>query len=506
MEPRQAWDKMGWQTFRIEKEELQKHEESFRLLTNALPQIIWTAQPDGKIDYYNQRWYDFTGYTRENFRFRYWGLLMHPDDQVRALEAWNRAASTGTFYETEYRMWDKREERYRWFLARALPLYDPEGQIIKWFGVGIDIDERKQAEEKLLFHASLARSISDAVVVTSLESEILSWNSAAEALYGWKAEEVLGKSFNDTVHTQYPAPMKGREDWIELVLAEGYWVGEVRQQRRDGTWLDVQTGMSLVRDIEGKITGMVGIIRDITERKLEEQRKDTFIGMASHELKTPLTTIKGFAQLLKRQLKRLNMTDQVETLVKIEGQVNTLAGLVNELMDVSKIQAGKLEYKWEELDIDTLVKHVADMVQQTSSQHTIQISGESCQKVVGDRAHLEQVLTNLLTNAIKYSPQANQVDVALGCMRDSVVISVRDYGIGIPVEEQKHIFERFYRSNTAWSQAIGGLGMGLYIAQEIIQRHEGKITLESKVGEGSTFSIELPFSRTHETTSDQARR
>ncbi len=210
--------------------------------------------------------------------------------------------------------------------------------------------------------------------------------------------------------------------------------------------------------------------------------------------------------MLKRQLKRLNMTDQVETLVKIEGQVNTLAGLVNELMDVSKIQAGKLEYKWEEIDIDALVKHVAEMVQQTSSQHIIQISGESYQKVVGDRAHLEQVLTNLLINAIKYSPQANQVDVALGCTQDSVVISVRDYGIGIPVEEQKHIFERFYRSNTAWSKAIGGLGMGLYIAQEIIQRHEGKITLESKLGEGSTFSIELPFSQTSETASDYERR
>jgi PAS domain S-box-containing protein len=493
MNPEQRGEDRDQSSFHIEEADLSASEEAFRLLADALPGIVWTSQPDGRVDYYNQPFYDFTGYTRETFRFRYWGNILHPDDQERTLAVWAYAYSTGTPYEIEYRVRRHDTESYHWFLVRATPITNAEGRIIKWFGTGTDIDQRKQAEEKLLFHASLARSILDAIVVTSLESTILSWNSAAEEIYGWKAEEVLGKSFNDTVRTQYPAPIKSRDEWIKMVLKRGYWSGEMRQQRRDGAWLDLQTGMSVFRNIEGKATGLVGIIRDITEQKLEEQRKDTFIGMASHELKTPLTTVKGFVQLLKRQLKRLDMNEQVGTLGKIEGQVNVLAELVNELMDVSRVQAGRLEYTWEELDIDAVVKHVVEMVQQTSRDHAIKVKGKSCRTITGDRAHLERVLTNLLTNAIKYSPQANRVDITLGCTESGVLISVRDYGIGISQAEQEHIFERFYRSSTAWSKAIGGLGMGLYIVQEIVNKHGGKINVESKEGEGTTFSIELPF-------------
>lgn len=604
-------------TFQIVEETLQASEESFRLLAEALPQIVWTALPNGELDYYNHYWYDFTGYTRkETFQHESWANVIHPDDREKTLDTWYKAVQSKERYEIEYRFWDKDEGRYHWFLARALPAYDYQGNVIKWFGTCTDIDKSKQAEEKLLYHASLARNILDAIVVTSLESEILTWNSAAEALYGWKEEEARGKFFDQLLQTQYPRD--DRQEWLKEVLTKGYWRGELRQQRRDGAWLDIQTGVSPFRDIDGKIVGLVGIIRDITEskqierklqereqqlqaaidlaklgvwklylknnriecsvrskahfgysadtcmtlgrvikriipedrdwnlrealeqrkeyhgeyrvkwpdgslhwiaisgqgqyskrgkpfavvgvtlditeRKLEEQRKDTFIGIASHELKTPLTTIKGFTQLLYRQMKRLGMTDQVETLAKMDGQVNALTRLVNELMDVSKIQSGLLEYSWEEIDIDQLVKNVVEMVQQMSSRHIIQISGETGRKIVGDRSHLEQVLTNLLTNAIKYSPQAQQVEVSLGCERDTIFIKVRDYGIGIPAEELERIFGRFYRADTARSRAIGGLGMGLYIAQEIISKHGGKITVKSKEGEGSTFCVELPFS------------
>lgn len=617
MEQEQARDRKSQPGFHIEEETLQESEEAFCLLADGLPQIVWTSLPDGEVDFYNQFWYDFTGYTRqETFQHEWWVNILHPDDRERTLDAWHTAVRTGRPYEIEYRFWDKYERRYHWFLARALPAYNDQGMLLKWLGTCTDINKLKQAEEQLLYHASLARNILDAIVVTSLESEILTWNSTAEAIYGWTEKEARGKFFDQLLHTQYPND--NRNKWLSEVLAKGYWQGEFRQQRRDGNWVDIQTGVSPFRDIDGKIVGLVGIIRDITaskqverelhereqqlqaaidlaklgiwklylktsqiecsarskahfgypadtcmtldmiieriipedrdwnlrdallqhkeyhgeyrvewpdgslhwiaisgqgqysqrgrpfavvgvtlditERKLEEQRKDTFIGIASHELKTPLTTLKGFTQLLTRQMKRLDMTDQVATLAKMDGQINALTRLVNELMDVSKIQAGQLEYTWGEVDIDQLVRHVVEMIQQTSQQHIIRICGETQCKILGDRAHLEQVLTNLLTNAIKYSPQARQVDVSLECEQDALFIKVRDYGIGIPAQERGRIFGRFYRAGTARKHAIGGLGMGLYIAQEIINKHRGKIKVESKEGEGSTFCVELPFS------------
>jgi PAS domain S-box-containing protein len=245
----------------------------------------------------------------------------------------------------------------------------------------------------------------------------------------------------------------------------------------------------------GKPFAVVGVTLDITERKLEEQRKDSFIGMAGHELKTPLTSLKGFVQLLARQLKRLELPNQIAILNRMDNQIDTMTALVNELMDVSQLQAEKLEYTWKMVDIDRLLKKVCAAVQQTSNHHTIVVHGSIGTRIRGDQARLEQVFTHLLTNAVKYSPQATRVDVTPGIQGDYALIQIRDYGIGIPAEERERVFGRFYRADTAWSRAISGMGMGLYIARSIVEKHGGTISVASKVGEGSTFSVELPLNR-----------
>jgi PAS domain S-box-containing protein len=479
--------------------------------------------------------------------------------------------------------------------------------------------DKKSKEEKLLFYTRLAQNILDAVVSIDVEEKIIGWNDAAEALYGWKVEEVLGKFFDGLLDTQFINITK--EAWIASFPIHGSWHGEVRQKKQDGTWMDIQAAISNIIDTKGNTTGKVGIFRDITEskrlerelqerdqqlqaaievaklgiwklslatgrldcsamnkvhfgfpadeevdfamvkeklspegaekldrqvrrvleekgvceekyqvkwpdgslhwiaisgqgeygkdgqptgmngvtlditeRKMEEERKDIFIGMASHELKTPLTTVKGFTQLLKRQLRRMGLGEQITTLTRMEEQINDLNRLVNELLDVTKIQAGRLEYIWTEVDIDRLVKNVAEMRQQGHKQHSIQVTGAIKRKITGDRSHLEQVFSNLITNAIKYSPHANRVDIWMGNIEESAVVKIRDYGIGIPPGEIAHIFDRFYRTGTARHQAIQGLGMGLYIAKEIIEQHGGRIRVESCEGEGSTFCVELPFS------------
>ncbi len=166
--------------------------------------------------------------------------------------------------------------------------------------------------------------------------------------------------------------------------------------------------------------------------------------------------------------------------------------LITDLLDVSKIRAGRLEYAYEPVEIDTLVQEIVETFQQTTTTHTITIEGTSHSSVLGDSDRLGQVVMNLITNAIKYSPQADRVHVTLTSSQDMVTISVQDDGVGIPKEHQQHIFEQFYRAHTTGTTTIQGLGMGLYISREIVERHKGKIWFESIEGQGSTFFVALP--------------
>jgi PAS domain S-box-containing protein len=233
---------------------------------------------------------------------------------------------------------------------------------------------------------------------------------------------------------------------------------------------------------------------DITERILLDQQKDTFIGMASHELRTPLTALKMLARRAKKKWAE-GMRDPLLDLTKMETQIDRLTKLVAELMDVSKIQAGTFDYDEEMIDLDALLDEVVETTQQMNSGHRLIIHGASHAMITGDRSKLSQVFTNLLSNAIKYSPQANTVDIYLETSHDVALVSVHDDGIGISGEHLGSIFERFYRINTTRSNHVPGLGMGLYIAYEIVKQHRGNITVTSEEGKGSTFSVSLPLSR-----------
>lgn len=217
--------------------------------------------------------------------------------------------------------------------------------------------------------------------------------------------------------------------------------------------------------------------------------------MASHELKTPLTALKLQTTLLHRQLAKQGRLDQAPALVSMENQLNKVNRLVGELLDVSKIQAGRLEYRQELVDLDALLLETIETLQQSSLSHTIVVRGAVQASLFGDRDRLGQVFTNLLSNAIKYSPDAETVEIDLSTSAEAVTIRVRDHGLGIPREQLDKIFERFYRVTDLSQRAIPGLGMGLYIVAEIVKGHGGNITVDSTVGKGSTFTVTLPLMR-----------
>lgn len=238
-------------------------------------------------------------------------------------------------------------------------------------------------------------------------------------------------------------------------------------------------------------TEVMTFILDISERKKIEQRKDEFIGIASHELKTPLTSIKGYIQILERVIQQMGDEKLNTYLQKTNDQVNRLNSLIIDLLDVSKIQAGKLLLDISEFKLSDMITDVIDVVTQTHTTHTVTCKGNCNVLVRGDRHRLEQVMHNLLSNAIKYSPKNKLVEVVCDVKPEAIVVSVTDFGIGIPNSEIPNLFRRFYRVPSI-SQSYSGLGIGLYISKEIIQRHGGKIWVESEEQKGTSFYFSIP--------------
>lgn len=261
---------------------------------------------------------------------------------------------------------------------------------------------------------------------------------------------------------------------------------------KDGRILFVETHCAVIPDAQGNPVGLRGVTMDISSRMELEQRKDDFIAMASHELKTPVTSLRVFTQVLQASLATNTLVKAPIYLERMGKQIDTLAELVSDLLDLSKVQSGKLALHKEEFSIRDLVAETIQTMQPTT-KHAINLHKGQDLWVLADRNRIGQVIINLLSNAIKYSPGAKEIDVSVKKKDERVLVRVQDYGIGIPDASKSHIFERFYRVFDATDKTFPGLGIGLYITKEIIERHDGTITLESKLKEGTNFTFTLPI-------------
>lgn len=234
--------------------------------------------------------------------------------------------------------------------------------------------------------------------------------------------------------------------------------------------------------------------RDVLVSQKElEQKKDEFISVASHELKTPITTIKGFTQIFQRKLITRNGDKKfIQYLSKMNEQLDRLTTLINDLLNVSKIRAGKLELSREEFDVDVFVKTVVSEIEEFAPTHTFSIKGKAKTVIRADKQRLTQVLTNLLSNAVKYAPESDNLVLHVFREHNNVIIGVQDEGPGIPPDKRLSIFEPFYQIDSTRRSSFSGLGLGLYISSEIMRRHGGDVWVESEVGKGSTFYISIP--------------
>ena len=231
---------------------------------------------------------------------------------------------------------------------------------------------------------------------------------------------------------------------------------------------------------------------EIEFRKEAERKKDEFISIASHELKTPMTSIKGYIQLLERSFEKHD-TETIRTrLRKVHNQIEKLNLLVADLLDISKIESGKLKFNKKYFAYHDALNHILEIMQQSNPTHKIELKSSVDTEVFGDEMRIEQVIINFITNAIKYAPDSDEIHIKSEMRGGELYFSVRDFGIGMSAEHQENIFDKFYRIEET-SERFQGLGIGLYICREIIDRHQGRIGVKSTLGKGSEFYFTLPL-------------
>ena len=469
------------------------NEENYHALADAMPQIVWTAKPDGRLDYYNQRWFDYTGITLDETEGRGWEMLLHPDDFPKSNEKWREALRTGKTFETEYRFKRASDGVYRWHLARAVPVYDAAGQILQWIGTCTDIEEKKREAEAFAARAAIVEAADDAIIGEDREGIIVTWNGGARRLYGYSAEEVIGRSAALLI----PPDMPNELSHILESIGHGETLEhyETVRVRKDGKRLDVSFTLSPIKDGQGHITGIAGIARDITESKRAEAELkrsnaelEQFAYVASHDLQEPLRAMSGTIQVLQRRYKGQLDERADEIISHSVAAVTRMQTLVSDLLAFSRLARHGNPFAL--TDFATVVQEVCANLEVAIAESGATITHDDLPEVVVDASQMRQLLQNLLSNAIKFrGKEPLQIHVSARREENSWLFSVRDNGLGIEPQYFERIFIIFQRLVTR--DEYPGTGIGLAVCKKIVERHGGRIWLESALGQGTTFHFTI---------------
>ncbi|WP_051189335.1 sensor histidine kinase [Daejeonella oryzae] len=352
------------------------------------------------------------------------------------------------------------------------------------------------------------KSAPSAVVIIDQNQTVLEWNPKAEEIFGFKTEDVLNRPLGDIIippqfreaHAMGMAhflktgegPVLNRTIEIEALHQKGHVFPvnlSISNVKVDDDWLFI----AFISDITEHKLLQQEIIRQqaaLMQSKILDEKKDEFLSMASHELKTPLTSLKAYIQLLEKSVVSGNALP-VQFLGKASHYIRRLENLIADLLDVSKIKADKMIYNFEEFSFSELLSECVESVQHATESHRIEIEESAEVNCFGDKMRIEQVIHNILTNAVKYSPDADLVILKSKIIENRLLVSITDFGIGIDNKNLNNLFKRFYRVENS-DMKFQGLGIGLFISSEILDRHQGEIWVESEPGQGSTFFFSLP--------------
>ncbi len=477
------------------EERLRESEERFRTLIQESGDAIQLVTPEGKVLYSSESVLNVLGYTPEEIQGVVIAPYIHPDDLEAFGGRLNKLLETPKGRDTlQYRIKHK-DGSWVW-VETTLTNHLDTANINALVGNFRNITARKEAEEALKRSRDDFKTVADAIPqivwVTRPDGYHEYYNRRWYEFTNTTYEETQGEGWNAQFHPDDQE--RARERWNHsLKTGEQYEIEYRLRNGKTGQWRWFLGRALPIRDEKGSIIRWFGTCTDIHEQKELQRHRDEFLGIASHELKTPVTSIKAYTQVLERSFRRRGDEKAADQLGKMDAQINRLNRLIADLLDVTKIQSGRLQFNEEDFDFNPLVGEVAEEVQRTTEQHTIEMKLGPEVRLHGDRERIGQVVANLLTNAIKYSPQADRVVVSSQAGQGEISLSIQDFGIGISQEKQPRVFEQFFRVSGTKENTFPGLGLGLYIASEIIKRQGGRIWLASEEGEGSTFSFALPL-------------
>ncbi|KAK7429184.1 hypothetical protein QQZ08_004194 [Neonectria magnoliae] len=523
----------------------ERDEERFKLICDTMPQLVWTATNDGSVDFFNTRWYTYTGLDAEHSLGKVWGNAFHPDDMPDTIRKWEHSLRTGDQYVTEYRCQSK-EGEWRWFLGRALPLRNKEtGEVEKWFGTCTDVHESiqtkinsKRTRQQLLSviahsHVTLF-TVDPNRKVTMLEGALI-WNNTHEENHDgtrWFIGEDMYTVFNrltaqlaDGERPEFLGP-------IEHIL-DGTTTEDVHEHGIDDRWYRTRfLAMTGKKTQEGKMTsetcveGVIGVIMDVTELKVREEAlqkqskekrtamaneaaakeanrlKSQFLANMSHEIRTPITGVLGMAELLAGM--ELD-EEQQEYVENIQSSATSLLTVINDILDFSKVESGRLDIEEVQFSLSHIVKEVGRMLQFAVERKDLDFQSyigddiESDLVVMGDPGRVRQIITNLLTNSIKFT---NQGYVKFSVVKEKetaesveIRFTVEDTGIGIQDEVRKKLFQPFSQGDASTARRFGGTGLGLTICKNLLDLMRGRITLEANVNGGTVATFWIPFNK-----------
>ena len=343
--------------------------------------------------------------------------------------------------------------------------------------------------------AAIVDSTTDAVIGKTLDGTIISWNRGAEHIYGYAADEVVGKPISILI----PAERGDELPSILARIARGERIDHylTKRLRKDGRVIDISVTISPVRDAAGTIIGASAIARDVSAQEALTKEairiREEFISVAAHELRTPLTTLYARLQLIERRLGRAERDPAavLRDFTLVRQAADRLKTLIDRLLDISRIRSGQLQVERQSTDIAAMIESVALMLAETSARQIAVLASDPPEsyRMAVDGMRIEEVVVNLVDNAVKYSPRDTPIDIELSSTSDAIRIAVRDRGPGIEIADRTRIFEPFHRSSPT---GVPGVGLGLHIAKQIVELHGGALTVETPADGGSRFVVTIP--------------
>jgi PAS domain S-box-containing protein len=489
----------------------------YQLLVESVSDYaIFALDPSGVILSWNAGAERIKGYTAEEVIGRHFSIF-YPPDAFAADKAGLELRTAARDGRVEDEGWRVRKDGSQfWASVVVTALRDPQGRLVGFAKVTRDLTERRAAEERLRSSEErlrvLIHSVRDyGIFLLDPDGRVASWNEGARRIKGYEAEEILGRHFS----VFYPdaARLSGFPDHeLEVAREVGRFEDEGWRVRKDGTQFWANVVITALFGDDGSLIGFAKVTRDLTERRLAQQRevedarrladaeassraKSGFLAAMSHELRTPLNAISGYAQLMQEGIAGAVSEQQREYLSRIIVSQQHLLAIVNDLLNYSRIEAGEVSYERAPVVMREVLERVLAMVTPQAERKRLRLSLGTCDAAVvalADQLKTEQIVLNLISNAVKFTPEGGAVALSCGRQEGGATIEVRDTGPGIPLEMQQAIFEPFVQLGRTLTSTHEGAGLGLAICRDLARAMGGDVSVESTLGAGATFVLRLP--------------